>query len=102
MQMSDWTTSPEDLGAFDASVVRCIAGEFDEAFLVRTTRTSGVDTRQRMATLVSKHFHMNVAGLNALGSGHRHRLANELVAAELEERDTMPCPLVPLRTRGSG
>jgi hypothetical protein len=102
MRESTWKTSPEDLGAFDSAIVRCIAGEFSEEFLVRTTRTAGVDVRSRLATLMSKHFKMKYEELNGLGALQRHRLADDIVAAEIEERDTMPGPLVPLRTVGRG
>lgn len=51
---------------------------------------------------MSKHFKMKYEELNGLGALQRHRLADDIVAAEIEERDTMPGPLVPLRTVGRG
>ena len=98
MRPSSWIASPDDLGAFDATVVRCIAGEFDENFLVRATKTSGVDTRRRMATLISKHCQMNIDELQGMGAIQRQRMANDIVLAEMDERETMPGILVPLRT----
>ena len=96
----DWIVSPDLLGAFDASVVHCIAGEFDEAFLDRVTKTSGLDTRQRMADMVLKHFHLTLGGLYALPRAQRQQLAMDIVVAETEERQTMPGQLVELRTLG--
>ena len=100
MTPTDWTFSPADLGPFDCSVVRCIAGEFDEDFLELVTKSAGVDVRQRMARLVQKHFHLTVDQLNAVGPARRRQMANDIVVAEIEERHTMPGPLAKMRTIG--
>jgi hypothetical protein len=99
MDRAAWTSSPDELGTFDSSVVRCIAGEFNQLTLARSAQSAGVDLRRRMAGLVSKHCRLTVDELGALGVGERRRLANEILLAEMDERETMPGELVPLRTR---
>ena len=98
MTQIEWMIPPDEMGSFDCSVVRCIAGEFDESFLDRVTEAAGVDVRLRMAVLLQKHFHLKVDDLHGMDATKRRQLANDIVVTEMEERQTMPGPLVQLRT----
>jgi hypothetical protein len=91
------TILPEDLGALDACVVRCIAGEFDRATLMRNTQGTGADVMRRMQNLVTRHAHIDIEQLRALSMFERHRIANDIVIAASEFVSTMPGALAPLR-----
>ena len=91
---------PAQLGAIDGAIIRCIAGEVSKKSLAWETRRAGVDAQQRLDRLMSRHLNMTYGDLHVLSGSERMRLANYIVAAELEERDTMPGALAPLRTYG--
>ena len=88
---------PVELGEVDREIIRCIAGELTCESLAWSTRRAGVDAQRRMAALLSRHLNMNREDLFALEARERTRLASYIVTAEMEERDTMPGVLAPLR-----
>jgi hypothetical protein len=89
---------PTDLGAIDGAIIRCIAGELSQDSLAWGTRRAGVDAQKRMEGLISRHLNLQFGDLRVLPGSERKRLANYIVTAEMEERETMPGTLTPLRT----
>ena len=90
---------PAELGAVDREILRCIAGEVTCESLAWSTRRTGIDAQRRMAELLSRHLNMSREDLLALNAYKRTQLAGYIVAAEMEERDTMPGALAPQRSR---
>lgn len=93
-----WTVQPDELGAVDAFVVRCIAGEIDRLSLIRATRIAGVDGLHRMQDLVARHARISLEQLRTLPRSERRQVANDIVIAESDAGLTMPGELAPLRT----
>ena len=97
---SFWSAPPDALGMFDAAVVRCIAGEVPDDDLLWTTASAGVDLKMRLEVLISKHFSITWDALRSMNRRKRRRMANAILVAELDERETAPADLVPLRPLG--
>ena len=97
MRSVPWSVAPEELGTFDAAVLRCIAGELSESSMMRLTGQAGLNLRRRMALLVQRHHAMRIEDLARLQPDVRRRLATDILRAEIDERDTAPGELVPLR-----
>jgi len=91
-----WSNSPDELGPFDAAVLRCIAGELTQEALARATRGALIDGQRRMASLLRRHRAPDYAGLSRLPALARQELAEEILAAELNNLETAPGALVPL------
>jgi hypothetical protein len=88
---------PADIGTLDTAVIRCIAAEISEDLLDAIAHGAGVDVRQRMDALMSRHLNLSRAALRHLDYAARRRLAEYILDAELELRETMPGDLAPLR-----
>ena len=88
---------PAGIGTLDNAVIRCIAAEISEDLLDAIAHGAGVDVRQRMDALMSRHLNLSRVQLRHLDYAARRRLAEYILDAELELRETMPGDLTPLR-----
>ena len=96
MSGNEWLQSSDELGPFDAAVLRCIAGEWSDDALRRFTQGALIDGRRRMASLLMRHRAPAYPELARLTRERRRALAEEILASELTKLDTAPGDLVPL------
>jgi hypothetical protein len=81
-----WSSNPDDLGPFDAVVVRCVAGEMTDEFGAKALGVSEAEVRRRMGVVLKQHFEIQLAELKALEPRRRRRLAEEIIDGTLAER----------------
>ena len=82
-----WNSDPEILGAFDAAMVRCIAGELTEETAAATLAVDVELVWRRIGELLREHFEMTREDLVALPLGRRRRLAEEIVDKAEDQRE---------------